>query len=60
MKICTKCKIEKDLDGFHKHKASKDGLRTICKKCRIEQENGRRANQEKNRRKSIMKKTLWY
>jgi hypothetical protein len=38
MKICTKCKIEKDLDGFHKHKASKDGLRTICKKCRIEQE----------------------
>jgi len=34
MKICTECKIEKDLEDFGKHKATKDGKRTKCKVCR--------------------------
>jgi len=33
MKICGKCKIEKDLSGFHKSKKEKDGVRHICKEC---------------------------
>lgn len=33
MKICTKCKIEKDFDEFHKHKRCKDGLANRCKEC---------------------------
>lgn len=33
MKICTKCKIEKDFDEFHKHKRCKDGLANRCKVC---------------------------
>lgn len=34
MKVCTKCKIEKELSEFHKRKSSKDGLRSWCKECR--------------------------
>ncbi len=33
-KVCKKCKIEKDLDLFHKRSLSKDGYRNICKECR--------------------------
>lgn len=33
MKRCTKCKIEKPLSEYHKHPASRDGLRPICKTC---------------------------
>ena len=33
MKKCSKCKIEKDLSEFWKHKINKDGLRNICKEC---------------------------
>jgi len=34
-KICTKCGVEKELGEFHKQCSSKDGLRSICKFCRI-------------------------
>jgi len=33
-KICSKCKIAKDFDYFHKNK--NDGLRSLCKKCKKE------------------------
>lgn len=33
MKICNKCKLEKDISNFNKDKTKKDGYRTICKKC---------------------------
>lgn len=33
MKICTKCKIEKELCEFYKRKDSVSGYRGICKKC---------------------------
>lgn len=32
-KICTKCKIEKPLEEFHKDKNTKDGKSYKCKKC---------------------------
>jgi len=32
-KICTKCKVEKSIEMFHKHKAKKDGLHCDCKEC---------------------------
>ena len=34
MKVCSKCKIEKDFVCFHKHKRRNDGYREICKVCR--------------------------
>ncbi len=33
-KICSKCKIEKDVCNFGILKSSKDGYRNICKECR--------------------------
>lgn len=35
VKICTKCKIEKSFDSFHKNKAKKFGLEPACKECKI-------------------------
>lgn len=32
-KICTKCKIEKDLSNFYKDKRGKNGLHAQCKEC---------------------------
>lgn len=32
-KICSKCKIEKELCEFNKHKLSKDGHKTSCREC---------------------------
>jgi len=32
-KICTKCKTEKELTEFSKHKRNKDGLQCECKQC---------------------------
>jgi hypothetical protein len=33
MKICSKCKLEKDESLFHRNKQSKDGLCSKCKDC---------------------------
>ena len=40
MKICGKCKENKELVGFCKDKSKKDGLRSICKIC-----DGRRSSE---------------
>ena len=37
MKKCTKCKIKKSLEEFHKHPISKDGRKPRCKSCRKEE-----------------------
>lgn len=33
MKVCSICKIEKDLSCFNKNKSKKDGLSTDCREC---------------------------
>lgn len=35
MKICTKCKVEKNKSEFHKNSQSKDKLRPNCKVCEL-------------------------
>ena len=35
MKICTKCKISKEIIQFHKDKSTKDGLAYQCKLCAV-------------------------
>ena len=32
-KICSKCKIEKDIVEFHKHPTGRGGLKSWCKSC---------------------------
>jgi len=36
MKVCNKCKIEKDICNFSKYSKSKDGLQHHCKSCNKE------------------------
>jgi hypothetical protein len=33
MKLCSHCKIEKDLSEYYRNPSSKDGLRYVCKPC---------------------------
>jgi predicted HNH restriction endonuclease len=42
MKICSKCKLRKNYDGFYKDKKAKDGYNGICKQCRLEMDRERR------------------
>lgn len=34
MKVCCKCKKEKDITEFHKNKSTKDGFAYECKECK--------------------------
>lgn len=36
MKLCNKCKIEKESKEFFKDRHKKDGLTTFCKSCKME------------------------
>ncbi len=36
MKLCSACKIEKELSEFHKDQCRKDGFQYRCKECRRE------------------------
>lgn len=33
MKVCSKCKFDKELHDFNKKKSSPDGHQTICREC---------------------------
>ena len=33
VKVCSKCKVEKEVTEFHKNKIKKDGLNSRCKVC---------------------------
>ena len=47
MKICSKCKIEKDIIKFHKSKNHKDGLNLWCKDCK-------KINAQENNKKNVI------
>ena len=55
-KICTMCKIEKELIEFNKNHLSKDGLTTRCKGClRITKQ----IHYTKNKEKVLLKNKTW-
>jgi hypothetical protein len=45
-KKCSRCKIEKDFEEFHKRPMHKDGRDFICKTCAVEKD---RANKKKKK-----------
>lgn len=47
MKECSKCKVSKDEDDFHRDLTRTRSLRSVCKRCDLE----RRAIYERDRRK---------
>jgi hypothetical protein len=44
VKVCTKCKVEKDGEEFTSHKGHKDGLDSWCRECHAEHARFRRTS----------------
>lgn len=44
IKICSKCKQEKDIELFNKRKSSKDEHDSMCKECQRQYDINRRNN----------------
>lgn len=63
LKVCTRCKIAKTLEYFHKTKKNKDGLKHICKDCsKIVDKEYREKNKEKlkkSREENKEQRILW-
>lgn len=36
MKTCSRCKLDRPLDAFHKNKSHQDGRQRYCKACRVD------------------------
>jgi hypothetical protein len=53
MKVCCKCKVEKNLCEFANRSSAKDGKRSYCRKC--ESERGKEYD-IKNREKELSRK----
>ena len=52
-KVCSRCKVEKGVDEFHKNTIAKDGLFIYCKTCKSESDfKYHEANSEKRNEKS--------
>ena len=51
MKTCTKCKKEKELTKFYKDKGKKDGLKSWCKECHLEDSRKREPKYNETRKK---------
>lgn len=51
MKTCTKCKKEKEITEFYKHKGKKDGLKSWCKECHLEDSRKRESKYNETRKK---------
>ena len=58
MKICTKCKIEKPFEAFHRNKGTPDGYRACCIEClnlrRLELKKNPLMQLQKQIRKSVL------
>lgn len=55
MKICSKCKIEKESSEFHKNKNGKFGVHSICKNCKNKYKV--KYNSENQDKRSVYRKT---
>ena len=55
-KVCTKCKVEKELNDFHKKKSGKYGVIGQCKTCKNEYDKER----YKQKREEILQQQIEY
>jgi hypothetical protein len=59
MKICTKCKIEKPFELFHKHPTTKLGVTSACKECMYKTlKDFRKTSEGKEKAKEYRRKSL--
>lgn len=55
MKTCSKCKVVKPLDCYHRDKRSKDGIKAICKECGIKYSAAYRKSLDRGERRANRK-----
>ena len=62
MKVCQKCKINKDESEFHRYQKNKDGLQTWCKECKakIKHDYIRRPEIKKRNAEQALKRSRMY
>lgn len=58
MKVCSKCKLDKQLDEFNKNSSKSDGLQTICRVCSNERSAKHYASNKQDYQKSRTKSRL--
>lgn len=64
-KICTKCKVLKTTNQFHKRASAKDGLQLQCKRCNISgrvdyyKRNSQREKDYDKRRRLENRRKIW-
>lgn len=58
-KICSKCRVEKNVTEFHKHRKMKDGLYYECKECRKLKSKVDYANSLKGEKKIVTEKMCY-
>lgn len=58
-KICSKCKIEKDVCHYHKHPTSKSGVRGVCKECRKLEKDKNLKYRLMNKESILVKNKIW-
>ena len=58
MKVCSKCKVEKDESEFGKDKGKKNGIRSECKECRKEYRKSEKFKESKLNSNNVVKKYL--
>lgn len=56
-KVCSKCKIEKEIQEFHKNNGGKYGVRSVCKNCQ-NKETSKWAKNNPEKQKERCKKWL--
>ena len=56
MKVCSKCGVQKPLEGFHKKKRNKDGYKYHCKVCTREERKREYLKKKIKPKKAIEKK----
>lgn len=59
LKKCSKCKLEKPLDFFYKHKRSADGLTYECRECNVASQRERYKNNPESRKKTLDRNNRW-
>ncbi len=60
MKVCTKCKEEKESHDFYTSKRGKDGLNSWCKKCfNVWHKAYAKKYYQKNKRKICLQQIVW-
>lgn len=58
-KVCSKCKLEKDVCEFHKHPTSKYGVRGVCKVCRLSEKEKNKVYRQNNKEIIKIKNEKW-